>query len=179
MGVCTFKVSKSGGLAGSTVIFYGKNLGGWKSQVTIGGKLIPDLPDLTGDSFQIKIPTGLFFGFYEIQVEISHLFRRTFFFQVGPTIQHLRPGSGTAGLSFTIHGKDLSGFYASVYIRKENSTRSRKIIQGCKLKEDKTFQVEIPNALNLAPGYYLPTLTLFISCRNRNSLLMILIKYWM
>jgi hypothetical protein len=70
------------GTVGSTVTFAGQYLDGWNAYVTMGGKVALDGQALTGDTFTALIPTGLQPGFYEIRVDISHLFRRVFLFEV-------------------------------------------------------------------------------------------------
>jgi len=65
-----------------TITFYGKNLLGWKAYVTVTGRLILDQYDLKEDMFQVTLPQDLQPGFHEIRVDISHLFRKTFFLEV-------------------------------------------------------------------------------------------------
>ncbi len=66
----------------STITFRGTNLSGWKAYVTLMRLQIVEGKDIAGDSFQATIPDKLPKGFHEIQIDISHLFRRTFFFEV-------------------------------------------------------------------------------------------------
>lgn len=70
------------GPAGTVITFHGKNLASWKSYVTLMRRLIADGINLTQDSFDVTLPTDLSPGFHEIRVDISHLFRKTFFFEV-------------------------------------------------------------------------------------------------
>ncbi len=76
------------GPAGTVVTFFGENLSGWRAYVTMMGRQILDREELTGDSFSITIPAELTPGqetppgFHEIRVDISHLYRRTFFFEI-------------------------------------------------------------------------------------------------
>lgn len=72
------------GSAGVTITFHGKNLTGWRAYVSIMGRLIVDAQELTGDSFMATIPADLPPGFHEIRIDISHLFRRIFFFEIMP-----------------------------------------------------------------------------------------------
>jgi hypothetical protein len=72
----------SQGPAASQISFHGSNLSGWKAYVTVLGRRLADALDISGDSFKITIPPDLPPGFHEIRVDISHLFRRTFFFEV-------------------------------------------------------------------------------------------------
>lgn len=70
------------GRPGSSVAFFGENLAGWKASVTLSGKTLLDGQVVTGDSFQINVPDPIAPGLYEMKVDISGLFRRTFFFEV-------------------------------------------------------------------------------------------------
>ncbi len=72
------------GAVGAVITFQGEHLVGWRAYVTVTGKLILDGQALTGDTFTMTVPANLSQGFYEIRVDISHLFRRTFFFEVTP-----------------------------------------------------------------------------------------------
>jgi hypothetical protein len=72
------------GTAGTVITFSGEYLTGWRAYVRIMDRIILDGQALTGDSFTVAIPTDLSQGFYEIRVDISHLFRKTFFFEVTP-----------------------------------------------------------------------------------------------
>jgi hypothetical protein len=76
------RIEPISGPAGSDITIHGKNLAGWNAYVTIIGRGVPDVPDLEADSFQLTLPSDLLPGFYEIRVDISHLCRRTFFFEV-------------------------------------------------------------------------------------------------
>jgi len=77
------------GLVGSTVTFSGENLAGWvpyvtilRRPITVDENSLTEEGKLAGDSFDITIPNDLNPGFYEIRVDISRLFRRTFLFEV-------------------------------------------------------------------------------------------------
>jgi hypothetical protein len=72
------------GKAGSKMTFNGTNLKGWKAYVQIAGDAVVDAGDLNYDSFEVTLPADLAPGFNQIRVDISHLFRRTFFFEVTP-----------------------------------------------------------------------------------------------
>ena len=76
------KLDPVSGKAGEVITFYGKNLSGWKAYVTIMRQLIVDGRDLTQNSFDVTIPAELSSGFHEIRVDISKMFRRTFFFEI-------------------------------------------------------------------------------------------------
>ena len=66
----------------SVLTFRGNYLSGWKTSVTMTGRQIDDGKALTGDSFTVTVPNDLPPGFHEIRVDISVLFRKTFFFEV-------------------------------------------------------------------------------------------------
>lgn len=76
------------GPAGTVITFRGNNLSGWSAYVSMMGRRVLDGEGLTDDTFSMTIPAELFPGeatppgFHEIKVDISHLFRRTFFFEV-------------------------------------------------------------------------------------------------
>ena len=70
------------GTAGSVITFQGQNLAGWYAYVTMAGKLELEGVELTQDSFDLNVPMDTSPGFHEIRVDISHLFRKTFFFEV-------------------------------------------------------------------------------------------------
>ena len=46
------------------------------------GQGIANAQEITNDEFQVTLPGALAQGFHQIRVDISHLFRRTFFFEV-------------------------------------------------------------------------------------------------
>ncbi|MBU4261465.1 MAG: DUF4255 domain-containing protein [Proteobacteria bacterium] len=68
--------------AGAGVTISGKNLAGWKAYVSLMRRPVLAGLDLTGDSFSLNIPADLAPGFYEMRVDISHLTRKTLFFEV-------------------------------------------------------------------------------------------------
>ncbi|MHC4366632.1 MAG: Pvc16 family protein [Planctomycetota bacterium] len=70
------------GAVGTEITVSGENLSGWKAYVTVMRRLIVDGMDLTEDRFVMTLPGNLAPGFHEISVDISHLHRRTFFFEV-------------------------------------------------------------------------------------------------
>jgi hypothetical protein len=55
---------------------------GWQAYVSVMGRLIVDGQKLTGEELAVIIPEDIPTGFHAIQVDISHLHRRTFFFEV-------------------------------------------------------------------------------------------------
>ncbi len=71
------------GPVGTTVTFTGENLVGWKAYVTMSKQwLTPEEEQpLSDNTFTVIIPQQQT-GFHQIQVDISGLFRRTFFFEV-------------------------------------------------------------------------------------------------
>jgi hypothetical protein len=44
---------------------------------------ILDRAEISGDSFEVELPDDLAPGFHELRVDVAHLFRRTFLFEVG------------------------------------------------------------------------------------------------
>lgn len=70
------------GPAGTHVSVSGQDLAGWPASVTIGGHRIFDSTRLTEDTITATIPAALTPGFHEIQVDVAHLHRRVFFFEV-------------------------------------------------------------------------------------------------
>jgi hypothetical protein len=72
------------GPAGTTLTFAGEHLDGWNAYVMLLRRRIVDGAAISGDSFQATLPADLVPGFYELRVAVSHLCRRTFFFEVTP-----------------------------------------------------------------------------------------------
>ena len=70
--------------AGASVTVSGKNLAGWQAYVSLMRRPVLAGLELTADSFSVTIPADLAPGFYEIRVDISHLSRKTLFFEVTP-----------------------------------------------------------------------------------------------
>jgi hypothetical protein len=70
--------------AGTAVTFSGQNLAGWRATVVIGEQMLLDKQQLASDIFDATIPAGTQPGFYDIRVDVSRLFRRTFLFEVTP-----------------------------------------------------------------------------------------------
>jgi len=75
-------VSPASATAGSTLTFSGTDLDGWQAYVTIMRQAVLSGAAITGNSFDVALPGDLAPGFHEIRVDISHLFRKTFFFEV-------------------------------------------------------------------------------------------------
>src|SRR5262249_50300984 len=70
------------GRAGTVITVHGAHLEGWHASITVMGRLIVNGQELTEDVFTATMPGDLPPGFYTVQVDISHLYRRTFFFEV-------------------------------------------------------------------------------------------------
>lgn len=81
-------IEPQSGPAGTVITLSGENLTGWRAYVTMINRTILDGEELTDDSFNMTIPVELPPGhavppgFHEIRVDISHLHRRIFFFEV-------------------------------------------------------------------------------------------------
>jgi hypothetical protein len=71
------------GPPGTTVTFFGEHLDGWNVYVTLMRRRILDRAEISGDSFEVELPDDLAPGFHELRVDVAHLFRRTFLFEVG------------------------------------------------------------------------------------------------
>jgi hypothetical protein len=76
------EIAPLSGPAGTTITFYGQHLVGWRAYVRVMGRKILDAQELSQEQFTVIIPADLPPGFYELRVDISHLFRKTFFFEV-------------------------------------------------------------------------------------------------
>lgn len=72
------------GPAGTTVTFTGHHLDGWQATVSVLQQRLVDERPITGNTFDASLPGDLEPGFYEIRIEVSNLFRSTFFFEVLP-----------------------------------------------------------------------------------------------
>lgn len=72
------------GPAGTAVTFTGQNLDGWSAYVTMNGVRFVDGLTISGDSFNVIIPNGFPPGFHSLRVDISRLYRNTFFFELTP-----------------------------------------------------------------------------------------------
>ncbi|GIH14152.1 DUF4255 domain-containing protein [Rugosimonospora africana] len=77
-------MSPASGPAGTVLTFTGVNLAGWHAGATFSNQtLLAGLP-LAGDTFTATLPGGLLPGFYDVRVDVSGLFRRTFLFEITP-----------------------------------------------------------------------------------------------
>ena len=70
------------GPVGTQITVQGQYLAGWSASVSFTGQTILDGAPLAGDTVTATIPAGLAPGFHEVQVDIAHLHRRVFFFEV-------------------------------------------------------------------------------------------------
>jgi hypothetical protein len=77
-------ISPASGVAGSVMTFTGQNLSGWQATVVASNQTLISSQPLTGNAFNATIPAGTQPGFYDIRVDVSHLFRRSFLFEVTP-----------------------------------------------------------------------------------------------
>jgi hypothetical protein len=77
-------MSPEAGAAASTITFAGEHLRGWQATVSIGGHEVVEAESLSGDQFNVTVPVDLLPGFYDVRVDVSRLFRRTFLFEVTP-----------------------------------------------------------------------------------------------
>lgn len=69
------------GPVGTTVTVTGRNLSGWTATATITGLEVLGGVPLTGDGFTFDVP-ALDPGFHQVRIDISHLARATFLFEV-------------------------------------------------------------------------------------------------
>lgn len=70
------------GAAGTTVTFRGHHLPDWQVSVRVMGRLILQAQTITQEQFSVALPADLVPGFHELRVDVAHLFRKTFFFEV-------------------------------------------------------------------------------------------------
>jgi hypothetical protein len=76
------QLSPLSGPIGAQITVSGRYLAGWPASVSINGQRIIDRVPPTGDTIAATIPAGLAPGFHEVQVDVAHLHRRVFFFEV-------------------------------------------------------------------------------------------------
>ncbi|MBM0745393.1 DUF4255 domain-containing protein (plasmid) [Phormidium sp. CLA17] len=72
------------GSVGTAITLQGEHLVGWRASVRILRRTILNAQELTQNQFTVTVPNDLPPGFHEIRVDVSNLFRRTFFFEVTP-----------------------------------------------------------------------------------------------
>jgi hypothetical protein len=77
-------MAPASGPVGTAITFTGQQLVGWRVTVLVGDQTVLDKQPLTGATFNAAIPAGTLPGFYQIRVDVSRLFRRTFLFEVTP-----------------------------------------------------------------------------------------------
>jgi hypothetical protein len=77
-------MSPASGPAGTVLTFTGANLAGWRASVVLLDRALLAGEPLTGDTFTANVPADLAPGFYDVRVDVSHLFRRSFLFEVTP-----------------------------------------------------------------------------------------------
>lgn len=70
------------GPAGTAITMHGQYLTGWRASIRVMERVLMDGQELTGDVLTVTMPGDMLPGFHTIQVDISHLYRRTFFFEV-------------------------------------------------------------------------------------------------
>ncbi|MFJ4245041.1 DUF4255 domain-containing protein [Streptomyces iakyrus] len=72
------------GPSGTVLTFTGSALTGRRVDVRVGDVRVSDGLTMTGDTFTAPLADDLRPGFYEVRVDVSHLYRRTFLFEVTP-----------------------------------------------------------------------------------------------
>jgi hypothetical protein len=75
-------LTPAAGAPGTALTFTGANLAGWHADVTVGDRRVLAGEPLTSDTFAAAVPAGLAPGFYDVRVDVSGLFRRTFLIEV-------------------------------------------------------------------------------------------------
>jgi uncharacterized protein DUF4255/IPT/TIG domain-containing protein len=78
-------MSPDSGIAGTELTFTGAHLAGWQASVQVANQTLAAAQPLTGNTFTATLPSNLQPGFYEVRVDVSRLFRRTFLFEVKVT----------------------------------------------------------------------------------------------
>jgi len=68
--------------AGTKITVTGRHLTGWRAYASVMRRAILSGKPLDADTFQVTIPSDLPPGFYEMRLDISHLSRKTLFFEV-------------------------------------------------------------------------------------------------
>jgi len=75
-------LSPAAAAPGATLNFAGEHLAGWRADVAVGDRHVLAGEALDGDTFTATVPSGLTPGFYDVRVDVSALFRRTFVLEV-------------------------------------------------------------------------------------------------
>lgn len=78
------ELSPAAAAPGATITFTGAHLIGWRADVTVGDRHVLAGEPLDQDTFTATLPTDLTAGFYDVRVDVSALFRRTFVLEVTP-----------------------------------------------------------------------------------------------
>jgi hypothetical protein len=78
------RIEPISGPVGTVITAHGVNLDGWSASVIVMGRSILDPTLIAGESFTFTLPADLAEGFHSIQINVSNLFRSTFFFEVTP-----------------------------------------------------------------------------------------------
>jgi hypothetical protein len=78
------EMTPAAGRGGSSVTFTGRHLTGRSVTVTVGAAVVADAVPADGDSITVTIPPGLPVGFYDVRIDVTAEFRRTFLFEVTP-----------------------------------------------------------------------------------------------
>lgn len=76
------RIEPVSGPPGTVVTAHGEHLDGWNAYVRVMGRQLLNAEPITGSTFSVTIPNDLPQGFHEIRIDVSHLFRRVFFFEV-------------------------------------------------------------------------------------------------
>lgn len=76
------RIEPESGPAGTVVTVHGEHLSEWRAYASVMSRPILTAQEITGNSFQLTLPNDLPPGFHEIRIDISHLFRRLFRFEV-------------------------------------------------------------------------------------------------
>jgi Pvc16 N-terminal domain len=72
------------GASGSQLTISGEHFSGWFAYVSLDGESLLEQQPLAADSFTFNLPAEVVLGFHQLQVDISHLVRTTFWVEVIP-----------------------------------------------------------------------------------------------
>jgi hypothetical protein len=75
-------MSPASGPAATVLTFTGVHLAGWRVSVLLLDHGLATEELLAGDTFTATVPAGVAPGFYDVRVDVAHLFRRSFLFEV-------------------------------------------------------------------------------------------------
>ncbi|MBI1424593.1 MAG: DUF4255 domain-containing protein [Gammaproteobacteria bacterium] len=76
------EVQPLSGPVGTVVQFSGDYLDGRFAYVTMSGRQVMNGVVISGNSFSMAVPAGLQAGFHQLRVDVSKLYRRTYYFEV-------------------------------------------------------------------------------------------------